>query len=104
MIISHYKVITPLECGLSIGLSYVQVASFTGERQAIANYNKFLVHAYSSGVYEGLAAGLGLGTVFFIFFCSYALAIWFGARMIIEKGYNGGEVLNVIVAVLTGSM
>ncbi|XP_048138822.1 ABC transporter B family member 4-like isoform X1 [Rhodamnia argentea] len=79
------------------------VASFTGEKQAIATYNKFLVDAYKSGVDEGMAAGLGLGTAFLIIFCSYALAIWFGGRMILEKGYTGGQVLNVIVAVLTGS-
>lgn len=80
------------------------VASFTGEKQAITNYNKFLVSAYKSGVYEGTAAGFGLGMVMLVIFCSYALAIWFGSKMIREKGYNGGEVLNVIIAVLTGSM
>ncbi|KAF8394745.1 hypothetical protein HHK36_020962 [Tetracentron sinense] len=80
------------------------VASFTGEKQAISKYNKSLTSAYKSGVHEGLAAGFGLGSVMFIIFCSYALAVWFGAKMIIEKGYNGGEVINVIVAVLTGSL
>ncbi|XVF21987.1 hypothetical protein REPUB_Repub12eG0135900 [Reevesia pubescens] len=80
------------------------VASFTGEKQAISNYNKYLVTAYKSGVHEGGAAGLGLGMVMLIIFCSYALAVWFGGRMIIERGYSGGQVINVIVAVLTGSM
>lgn len=60
--------------------------------------------AYKSGVNEGLASGFGLGTVMLVVFCSYALAIWFGAKMILDKGYNGGQVLNVIIAVLTGSM
>ncbi|XP_009778876.1 ABC transporter B family member 21-like [Nicotiana sylvestris] len=80
------------------------VASFTGEKQAVANYNKSLVKAYQSGANEGLASGLGLGSVFAIIYCSYALAIWFGARLILEKGYTGGQVLNVIIAVLTASM
>ncbi|THG10813.1 hypothetical protein TEA_002096 [Camellia sinensis var. sinensis] len=80
------------------------VASFTGERQAVINYNKSLVHAYKSGVQEGLAAGFGFGAVMFVAFSTYSLAIWFGAKMILEKGYTGGEVLNVIVAVLSGSM
>lgn len=39
-----------------------------------------------------------------VVFGSYALAVWFGSKMIRENGYTGGEVLNVIVAVLTGSM
>ncbi|KAK3194404.1 hypothetical protein Dsin_025714 [Dipteronia sinensis] len=80
------------------------VASFTGEKQAISNYNKFLGAAYTSGIHEGIASGLGLGLLYFIIFTSYALAIWYGGKMILEKGYSGGEVFNVIIAVLTGSM
>ncbi|KAK8702333.1 hypothetical protein V6N13_020694 [Hibiscus sabdariffa] len=80
------------------------VASFTGEKQAINNYNKSIVTAYKSGVYEGTVAGLGIGVVMLIIFCSYALAVWFGGKMVLEKGYTGGRVLNVIMAVLTGSM
>ncbi|KAF7146796.1 hypothetical protein RHSIM_Rhsim04G0106400 [Rhododendron simsii] len=80
------------------------VASFTGEKQAVNKYNKSLVDAYKSGTHEGLAAGLGFGAVMFVAFCTYSLAIWFGAKMILDRGYTGGDVLNVIVAVLTGSM
>ncbi|XP_010045610.2 ABC transporter B family member 11 [Eucalyptus grandis] len=82
------------------------VASFTGEKRAIAVYSKFLVDAYKSGVHEGLAAGLGLGTVMLIIFGGYAMAIWYGAKLIAshKKGYDGGTVINVIMAVLTGSM
>ncbi|KAJ8535600.1 hypothetical protein K7X08_023320 [Anisodus acutangulus] len=80
------------------------VASFTGEKQAVVNYNKSLIKAYKSGANEGLATGLGLGSLFAIIYCSYALAIWYGARLILDKGYTGGQVLNVIIAVLTASM
>ncbi|XP_050375437.1 ABC transporter B family member 4-like [Argentina anserina] len=80
------------------------VASFTGEKEAITKYNTSLTKAYKSGVYEGLASGLGIGAVMLIIFCSYGLAIWYGGKMILEKGYNGGDVMNVIFAVLTGSL
>ncbi|CAL0320897.1 unnamed protein product [Lupinus luteus] len=80
------------------------VASFTGEKQAVSSYNKFLVDAYKSGVHEGSIAGAGLGTVILVVFCGYALAIWFGAKMIMEKGYDGGSVISVITAVLMASM
>ncbi|KAG7995644.1 hypothetical protein I3843_01G120600 [Carya illinoinensis] len=80
------------------------VASYTGEKEAITKYKKSLTKAYKSGVQEGLAAGLGLGAATFIMFCSYALAIWFGGKMILEKGYTGGDVINVLFAVLTGSV
>ncbi|XP_021822017.1 ABC transporter B family member 4-like isoform X1 [Prunus avium] len=80
------------------------VASVTGEKQAITNYNNSLIKAYNSGVQEGLASGFGIGSAMLIMMCSYALAIWFGGKMILEKGYTGGEVINVVSAVLTGSM
>jgi len=32
---------------------YFQVASFTGEKQAVSSLNKFLVDAYKSGIHEG---------------------------------------------------
>ncbi|KAL0460938.1 UNVERIFIED_CONTAM: ABC transporter B family member 11 [Sesamum latifolium] len=79
------------------------VASFTGERQAVAKYDKSLYKAYKAGVHEGLAAGFGSGLFFLVLFCSYALAVWFGAKMIITKGYTGGVVLNIVMAVLQGS-
>ena len=85
-------------------ISPMQVASFTGERLAIAKYNQSLNKAYKTGVQEALASGLGFGLLYFVFICSYGLAVWFGAKMIIEKGYTGGEVITVIVAVLNGSM
>ncbi|KAI3805867.1 hypothetical protein L1987_21754 [Smallanthus sonchifolius] len=80
------------------------VASFTGEKKAVADYNKSLIDAYNSSVHEGLVTGLGLGSMMFIVFCSYALAVWYGAKMILDRGYTGGTVLTVIFAVLTGSM
>ncbi|KAM5561877.1 ABC transporter B family member 4 [Rosa sericea] len=80
------------------------VASFTGETQAITNYKKYLVDAYKSGVHEGLAAGLGFGMFMLVMLSSYGLATWFGAKMVLERGYKGGAVVNVIVAVLAGSM
>ncbi|KAL0459172.1 UNVERIFIED_CONTAM: ABC transporter B family member 11 [Sesamum latifolium] len=79
------------------------VASFTGERQAVEKYEKSLNRAYEAGVQEGLAAGLGSGIFMFVLFSSYALGLWFGAKMIIDKGYTGGQVLNVVMAVLSGS-
>ncbi|KAI3944321.1 hypothetical protein MKW92_005790 [Papaver armeniacum] len=80
------------------------VASFTGEKQAVSSYNKSITRAYKSGVQEGLGTGLGLGAVSFVMFASYGLAVWYGGKLIVDKGYTGGDVINVIVAVTTGSM
>ncbi|KAG2693170.1 hypothetical protein I3760_08G084700 [Carya illinoinensis] len=79
------------------------VASFTGEKQAVMNYKRFLITDYKAGVHEGLVSGLGFAAVKLVAFGSFALAVWFGSKLILNKGYNGGDVLIVITAVLTGS-
>lgn len=82
----------------------LKVASFTGEKRAIEKYNSKLKIAYAATVQQGLASGIGLGLVIMIVFSSYGLAVWYGSKLIIEKGYNGGQVLNVIMAIMTGGM
>ncbi|PSR97839.1 ABC transporter B family member 11 like [Actinidia chinensis var. chinensis] len=47
--------------------------------------------------------GLGSGVFMFFIFCTYSMAVWYGAKMIIHKDYSGGKVMNVIAAVLTAS-
>ncbi|XP_073138937.1 ABC transporter B family member 11-like [Henckelia pumila] len=80
------------------------VASFTGERQAVAKYEKSLHRAYEAGVHEGLAAGLGYGVTWLVLYSSYGLAVWFGAKMILHNGYSGGDALSIMMAVLMGSV
>nr|XP_043609073.1 ABC transporter B family member 21-like [Erigeron canadensis] len=80
------------------------VASYTGEKKAIADYNNSLIAAYKCGVNQGLAAGLGLGSMVFIVECSYAFAVWYGVKLILERGYTGGNVANIIFCVMTASM
>jgi len=79
------------------------VVSFNGEKRAMDRYNEFLKTSYRSTVQQGIAMGLGIGSLLLIVFCSYALAVWYGARLIIEKGYTGGYI-NVIMAIMTGAM
>ncbi|KAL2495339.1 ABC transporter B family member 9 [Forsythia ovata] len=64
------------------------VASFTGEKKAAEKYDSKLQIAYASTVQQGLASGIGLGTVLLIVFSTYGLAIWYGSKLIIEKGYS----------------
>ncbi|XP_062218589.1 ABC transporter B family member 9-like isoform X2 [Phragmites australis] len=80
------------------------VVSFNGEKKAIAMYNTLIKRAYKATFMEGIITGLGIGCIFFVVFCSYSLAFWYGAKLIISKGYTGGQVINVVFAILTGSM
>ncbi|XP_050230996.1 ABC transporter B family member 9 [Mercurialis annua] len=80
------------------------VASFTGEKHAILKYDDKLKIAYQSTVQQGLASGLGMGLMLLIIFSTYGLAIWFGSKLIINKGYNGGQVITVIMSIMTGGL
>ncbi|XP_060673285.1 ABC transporter B family member 9 [Ziziphus jujuba] len=80
------------------------VASFTGEKQAIDKYNKKLEVAYKMSAKQGLATGLANGCFLVIFHGTYSLAIWYGSKLIIEKGYNGGTVINVMFAIMAGGL
>ncbi|WVY93657.1 hypothetical protein V8G54_032745 [Vigna mungo] len=80
------------------------VASFTGEKKAIEKYNNKLRIAYITTVEQGLASGFGMGILLLIIFSTYALAMWYGSKLIIEKGYDGGTVFNIIISINTGAM
>ncbi|KAJ1414191.1 P-loop containing nucleoside triphosphate hydrolase [Sesbania bispinosa] len=80
------------------------VASFTGEKKAIEKYNIKLKVAYTTMVQQGMVSGLGMGVLMMIIFCTYGLAMWYGSKLVIEKGYIGGTVITVIVALMTGGM
>ncbi|XP_020228213.1 ABC transporter B family member 21-like isoform X1 [Cajanus cajan] len=80
------------------------IASFTGENQAIAQYNQSLAKAYRTAVQDGVAAGLGLSAIRLSINSSYALAVWYGGKMVLEKGYTGGEVMSIFLALFFASM
>ncbi|EMS45430.1 ABC transporter B family member 11 [Triticum urartu] len=79
------------------------VVSFNGEKQAIEAYSKLIHTSYENVVEEGLTNGFGMGSVFFALFSSYGLAIWYGGKLVLTKGYTGGQVLTVLLAIMTGA-
>ncbi|XP_023732609.1 ABC transporter B family member 21 [Lactuca sativa] len=111
MIVVMEKLKSKGQTAYSLGATVVEqtissirtVASFTGEKQAIAKYDKSLKKAYRAGVQEGLVAGIGSGIFMLCVFCCYSLAIWYGGRLIIEKGYTGGQVINIMTVIFLSS-
>lgn len=53
---------------------------------------------------QGIASGVGFGLTLCVVFSTYGLAVWYGGKLIISKGYSGGAVVNVIMAIMTGGM
>ncbi|KAK6124138.1 hypothetical protein DH2020_042111 [Rehmannia glutinosa] len=80
------------------------VASYTGEKQATEKYDSKLQVAYATTTKQGLASGLGVGSVLLIIFSTYGLAIWYGGKLILSQGYSGGVVINVVMTIMTGGL
>jgi ATP-binding cassette subfamily B (MDR/TAP) protein 1 len=89
---------------LLVTTSVNQVVSFNGEKEAIAVYDKLIHKAYKATVEGAIINGFGTGSVFCIFFSSYGVAIWYGGKLILSKGYTGGDVINILFAIMIGAM
>ena len=48
-------------------------------------YADLLVQAEKVGIKKGFAAGLGMGATMFIFFGTWALALWYGGKLVTES-------------------
>ncbi|CAA6669644.1 unnamed protein product [Spirodela intermedia] len=67
------------------------VQAFVGEEKAVSSYRTALLETYEYGKKGGLAKGLGLGSLHFVLFLSWALLVWF-TSIVVHKGIsNGGE-------------
>jgi hypothetical protein len=55
------------------------------------------------GKRQGLVSGTSFGGMQFVMFCSYAVALFYGAHRVAVGAYSGGDVVNVIIAALLGS-
>jgi ABC-type multidrug transport system fused ATPase/permease subunit len=78
-----------LLCGCAVGavaeeaISSVRtVAAFTGESSELSRYQIRLDAAKASAITAGVRAGILLGVMLFIVFCSYAVGMSYGARQV----------------------
>ena len=60
-------------------------------------YNVNLKEAKKNGIRKGLFIGGSLGFVFFLQFCAFSLAFWYGAKLVREQpeNYDGGNIITV---------
>jgi hypothetical protein len=52
-------------------------------------YTENLRSATATGIKRGMFSGLGAGIMWFIIYCSYAIAFWYGVTLILESKENG---------------
>uniref|UniRef100_A0A8C3RHT2 ATP binding cassette subfamily B member 11 n=1 Tax=Cyanoderma ruficeps TaxID=181631 RepID=A0A8C3RHT2_9PASS len=81
------------------------VAAFGGEKKEVERYDKNLVFAQHWGIRKGIIMGLFTGYMWFIIFLSYALAFWYGSKLVLEEEeYSPGTLLQVFFGVLVGAL
>ncbi|CAI5470840.1 unnamed protein product [Closterium sp. Yama58-4] len=80
------------------------VVAFTGEHRAVQQYTVRLNKAFRAGIKQSMSAAVGIGCTVFIMFSSYALALWYGSKLIADASYTGGDVFTVLFGVLIGGM
>ncbi|XP_069680452.1 multidrug resistance protein homolog 49 isoform X2 [Periplaneta americana] len=86
------------------------VVAFGGEDKEVARYTEKLAKAKATGIKRGLFSGLGSGIMWFIIYCSYSIAFWYGVTLILESRENeDGEytpaiLVIVLFGVLSGAM
>ncbi|XP_035228451.1 ATP-dependent translocase ABCB1-like isoform X1 [Stegodyphus dumicola] len=86
------------------------VVAFGGERKEIQRYEKCLAPARQKGIKRGLMTSIGASLTWFCIFAGYALAFWYGVKLIMEgmgkpnPEYTGGTLIIVFFNVMSASM
>ncbi|XP_025030388.1 bile salt export pump isoform X2 [Python bivittatus] len=81
------------------------VAAFGGERKEVERYDKNLVFAQNWGIRKGIIMGFFTGYIWCIIFLCYALAFWYGSKLVLEEQeYSPGTLLQVFLGVLIGAL
>ncbi|XP_054064456.1 bile salt export pump isoform X1 [Rissa tridactyla] len=81
------------------------VAAFGGEKKEVERYDKNLVFAQHWGIRKGMIMGLFTGYMWLIIFLCYALAFWYGSKLVLEEEeYSPGTLLQVFFGVLVGAL
>ena len=89
------------------------VLAFSGAEKEIERYQVGLEFAKAAGKKRAVFSGLSMGLMWFIMYCSYALAFWYGTRLILDSKddqcegkdpkYGADKLLIVFFCVMMGA-
>ncbi|KAF3694887.1 Bile salt export pump ATP-binding cassette sub-family B member 11 Sister of P-glycoprotein [Channa argus] len=81
------------------------VAAFGGEQKEAERYDTSLVEAQNWGVKKGTIVGIFQGYLWCVIFLCYALAFWYGSKLVIDtKELSPGSLIQVFFGVLMAAM
>ncbi|KAI8075116.1 putative ABC transporter protein [Gongronella butleri] len=80
------------------------VYAFQLQARFADKYEKVLSKAWRAGVKRAIVTGSGYGGFMFILFATYALAFWYGARLVHDGVIRGPTVFVVFMAMVMGAM
>ncbi|KAJ0070440.1 hypothetical protein NL108_010680, partial [Boleophthalmus pectinirostris] len=81
------------------------VAAFGGEQKETDRYDRNLEEAQTWGVKKGTIIGIFQGYLWFIIFMCYALAFWYGSKLVLDtKEMSPGTLIQVFFGVLSGAI
>ncbi|XP_031154082.1 bile salt export pump [Sander lucioperca] len=81
------------------------VAAFGGEEKEAERYDRNLAEAQNWGVKKGTIVGLFQGYLWCIIFFCFALAFWYGSKLVIDtKELSPGTLIQVFFGVLMAAM
>ncbi|KAM5476044.1 multidrug-resistance transporter mdr5 [Microsporum audouinii] len=87
----------------TLGSIRVVVAFGAGDRLR-KKYDDHLEAAKGFGVKKGPVLGVQYSSEFFIMYCAYALAFWYGIKLLLQgKIGSGGEILTVLFSIVIGT-
>ncbi|KAK5639991.1 hypothetical protein RI129_010802 [Pyrocoelia pectoralis] len=88
------------------------IVAFGGQEKEIERYSNKLTFARNNNIKRSLLTGIGFGLLWFFIYASYALAFWYGIKLILEERglpieeqvYHPGNMVTVFFGVMQGSM
>ncbi|KAI8391124.1 P-loop containing nucleoside triphosphate hydrolase protein [Radiomyces spectabilis] len=76
------------------------IYSFSLQDRFGHRYNKLLKKATATGIKRGIVLGLGFGIFMLVLFCTYGLAFWYGAKLVIDGKIDGATVMVVFFTMI----
>ncbi|XP_018319200.1 multidrug resistance protein 1 [Agrilus planipennis] len=82
------------------------VIAFGGQKKELARYEEQLIFARKNNIRRSTLSGMGFGLLWFFIYASYALAFWYGVRLVLSGNgtYDVATMVTVFFSVMQGSM